>query len=83
MGQNVVPTVILQPETLIDGVVSIVQRMGDVEVDEVPSVDKARRVGRHGSLQCDANKSPFADVAGANAVGDKEKPVRAFHNLLS
>jgi hypothetical protein len=75
--------VVLQPETLIYCVVSIVRRMGDVEVDEVPSVDEARRVGRHGSLQCDANKLPFSDVASANAVGDKKKLVRAFHNLLS
>ena len=82
VGQNVVPTVILQPETLVDGVVAIVRRMGDVEVDEVPAVDEAQRVSRHGSLQCNANESPFADVASANAVGDKEKLVRAFHNLL-
>ena len=40
--QNVVPTVVLQPKTLIDCVVLIVQRMGDVEVNEVPSVDEAR-----------------------------------------
>ncbi len=39
VGQNVVPTVVLQPETLVDGVVAIVRRMGDVEVDEVPAVD--------------------------------------------
>jgi len=75
--------VVLQPEMLIYCVVSIVRRMGDIEVDEVPSVNEARIVGHHGSLQCDANKSPFSDVASANAVGEKEKLVRAFHNLLS
>ena len=41
MSLNVLPAVILQPETLIDGVVAIVRRMRDVEVNEVPAVDEA------------------------------------------
>ncbi len=53
---------ILQPEALIYRVVPVVRRMGDVEVDQIPSVNEARRVGRHGSFQCDTNKSPFSDV---------------------
>lgn len=39
MGLNVLPAVILQPETLIDSVVTIVRRVRDVEVNEVPAVD--------------------------------------------
>ena len=37
---------ILQPEALIYRVVPVVRRMGDVEVDQIPSVNEARRVGR-------------------------------------
>ena len=74
---------ILQPEALIYCVISVVRRMGDVEVDQIPSVNEAQRVGRHGSLQCDTNKSPFSDVASANTIGDKEELVRALYNLLS
>jgi len=54
--------VILQPKSLVGSVVTIVGRVRDEELDNIPAIVKARWVGRRSSAEGDANEPPFAHV---------------------
>ena len=76
---------ILQPEALIYRVVPVVRRMGDVEVDQIPSVNEARRVGRMVASNATRTSRHSLTLPAPILleIGDKEELVRALYNLLS
>ena len=78
--QNVLPTVELEPVTLIDGVVSPIGGVADVELKKESPVQRARWVQGHGVLESDPGETPLSCVIGADVVRDEKQTIVAPDN---
>ncbi len=76
---------ILQPEALVCGIISVVRWVGDEELDDVSAVVKAGWVGRCStSAEGNANEPPFAHVVirSADLMRIEEQLVSAGDDAL-
>ena len=76
-------TVILEPKSLVDSIITGVGRMRKVEVNQISTIHHTRRIEGHRGVKSHTNQPPLASITGANVMGDKEELISASDDTLN
>ncbi len=80
---DIIMTVILEPELLVNCIEPEVWGMRKVEVHQIMAVHQARGIQGHSSLECYTHQAPLPNISRANRVGYEEEFIWTGYDLLS
>ena len=81
-ANNVVLTVVLEPEPLVDSIIMGIGRMREVEVHQIMAIHHAGGIEGHSVFESHTDQTPFMNISGTDGMGDEEELVRTRNDAL-
>lgn len=71
-ANNVILTVALEPEPLVDSTIPITRRMGKVKIHQIAAIHQAGRMEKHSCIESHMDQTPLANITGTDRVRNEE-----------
>ena len=81
-ANDVVATVILKPEPLVDSIVPRIRWMGNIKIHQVAPINKTGRIERHSCLKSHTDQTPLANITRTDSVRYEEDPILTQDDTL-
>jgi len=81
-ANDVILTVILEPEPLVDSIITGIGRMREVEVHQIMAIHHAGGIEGHSVFESHTDQTPFMNISGTDGMGDEEELVRTRNDAL-
>jgi len=82
-ANDVVLTVVLEPEPLVDSTITGIGRMRKVEVHQITAIHHAGEIEGHSVFKSHMDQMPFMNISGTYGMGDEEELVGTRNDALN
>ena len=82
-AKDVILTVVLEPELLVDSIITGIGRMREVEVHQIMAIHHAGGIEGHSVFKSHMDQMPFINISRTYGMGDEEELVQTCNDALN
>ena len=82
-ANDVILTVVLEPEPLFDSIITGIGRMREVEVHQITAIHHSGGIEGHSVFKSHMDQMPFINISRTYGMGDEEELVQTRNDALN